>query len=133
MARGLGDVELELDVDPCRLAPHVETALFRIAQEALQNVVKHANASRVRVQLRDDGSDDGAVAAGRPGGVTLVVSDDGRGFDTTRIAETTHGLSYGLTSMRERAELIQATFRITSAPGRGTTVVIALASTEPRD
>jgi len=125
LARGLGDVELELDVDPCRLAPHVETALFRIAQEALQNVVKHAGASRVRIELRSENSTG-------TGGVTLVVSDDGCGFDAAEIAEASRGFSYGLASMRERAELIQATFRLTSAPGRGTTLVVALPGSPPR-
>lgn len=132
LARGLGDLELELDVDPCRLAPHIETALFRITQEALQNVVKHAGATRVRVELRYDepaGDEPGGghkAGAGRGGGVTLVISDDGCGFDTSRVAGTSHGFSYGLASMRERAELIRATFRITSAPGRGATVLVAL-------
>jgi two-component system NarL family sensor kinase len=139
LARGLGDVELELDVDPCRLLPHVETALFRIAQEALQNVMKHAGATRVRIELRGDADPPGSGLAGAAraggraaGGVTLVVSDDGCGFDTTGIAEKSRGFSYGLASMRERAELIEATFRITSAPGRGTTIVVALPNVPSR-
>lgn len=86
-----------------------EQALFRIAQEALTNVVRHARAGEVVVRLAEDG-----------GRVTLAVVDDGRGFDPTD-----HGISsrrLGLVSMRERAVDLGGTLQVQSAPGEGTTV-----------
>jgi two-component system, NarL family, sensor kinase len=121
LARGLGDVELETDVEACHMAPHVETALFRIAQEAVQNVVKHANASRVRISLRRGEP----VADGRET-VTLVVSDDGSGFDAVEVAARGNTPNYGLSGMRERAELVQGTFQISAVPGRGTHLMVTV-------
>ena len=112
LARSLPDLRAELDITPCRLAPHQEVALYRIAQEALQNVVKHADASRVVVQLtaRDDV-------------VHLLVSDDGRGFDPTAAAgDDDARRSYGMVGMRERAELAGGQVTVTSRRGVGTTV-----------
>ena len=113
LARNLSDVQVELDITAERLPAHVEVALYRIAQEALQNVVKHADASRVRLSLST-----GA------GGVRLAVDDDGRGFDGAGLGEAEDRHSYGMLGMRERAELIGATLTITSWPGRGTTVEV---------
>jgi two-component system NarL family sensor kinase len=108
LARSLSGVEVDVDVEPLTLPPHVEVALYRIAQEALQNVVKHAEATAVAVQLR-------AV----DGEVRLVVSDDGRGFEEDpAAAPAVHG--YGLVGMRERAELIGATLTLASRSGTGT-------------
>jgi signal transduction histidine kinase len=107
---GSAVVVVEVDLDDCRLAPHVETALYRIAQEALQNVVKHANAERVVVTLRDDGET-----------VELSVTDDGVGYEAGLERSLA---SYGLPGMRERAALIGAQLQIRSSPGNGTTVVV---------
>jgi two-component system, NarL family, sensor kinase len=115
LARTLSDVQVELDITSERLPPHVEVALYRIAQEALQNVVKHADASRVRLSL-SSGS----------GGVRLAVDDDGRGFDGDGLAWAEDRHSYGMVGMRERAELIGATLTVTSWPGRGTTVEVVV-------
>ena len=99
-----------------RLAPEVELALFRIAQEALANAAKHSKAAAVAVTL-----------AATPARVTLTVADDGRGFD----AETLRpGASWGLTILRERAAAAGAELRIDSAPGRGTRVVAEVARGE---
>lgn len=113
LGRSLGGVEVEVDVEPVDLPGHVEVALYRIAQEALQNVVKHADATSALVRLAP--SDDG---------VRLVVTDDGQGFDEDSLdgAEDRH--SYGLVGIRERAELIGASLTITSRPGTGTTVEV---------
>jgi PAS domain S-box-containing protein len=81
--------------------------VYRIAQEALVNVVKHAEASTVRVRLRSQG-----------GSVLVTIADDGRGFDLT--ADPTR--HFGLASMRERAEMTGGWCRVESAPGRGTVV-----------
>jgi signal transduction histidine kinase len=118
LARSIGGVEVDVDVDmePVDLPTHVEAALYRIAQEALQNVVKHAEASSVLVHL-----------ARTPTGVRLVVSDDGKGFDEEAVsagAEDRH--CYGLIGIRERAELIGATLNLVSRPGTGTTVEVTV-------
>jgi PAS domain S-box-containing protein len=90
--------------------PDTRTVLYRIAQEALTNVRKHADAREARVTVAD-----------RDGGILLRVRDDGRGFDPEREAAEQPG-HLGLVSMRERAELAGGRFRITSTPWAGTTV-----------
>ncbi len=90
------------------LAPHVETALYRVAQEALQNVQKHARSTLVRILLHR-----------RAGGFELSVIDDGLGFEPPAVPRPT---SYGLEGMRERASLLGARLEVHSVPGSGTTV-----------
>ena len=115
LGRSLPGVEVEVEVEPVELAPHVEAALYRIVQEALQNTVKHAGASAVLVRL-------GPV----DGGVRLVVSDDGRGFDPDTVAGAEDRHAYGLVGMRERAELIGASITLISRPGTGTVVEVVV-------
>jgi len=118
LATSLGvSAEVEVDLDDCRAAPHVETALYRIAQEALQNVVKHSNARHVTVALRDEG-----------GTIELLVADDGVGYEAD--SERSLG-SYGLPGMRERAALVGAQLQIRSSPGSGTTVIVRAPSATP--
>ena len=107
--------KVEVDIAPCRLPAHVEVALYRIAQEALQNVMKHAAAERVTLRL--EASD---------GQVQLVVEDDGRGFSPRRDAgpDGRGDPSYGLVGMRERAELVGARLEVNSTPDAGTRVVV---------
>ena len=121
LARSLTGLHVEVEVVPERLPPHVEVALYRIAQEALQNVVKHAQASRVRVSLLPV-----------PVGVRLAVDDDGRGIAPDGEGVPGDGPSYGMVGMRERAELIGARLRVASWPGRGTTVEVVVATTGSR-
>jgi signal transduction histidine kinase len=87
----------------------VKVALYRIAQEALNNVAKHANATQAVVSLHC-----------QPGEVVLRVSDDGLGFDPENVSPEHLGLGI----MRERAEAISATLTIESQPGHGTRVVV---------
>ena len=95
-----------------RLPPAVEVNLYRVAQEALHNVYKHARASRVTVVLE--------IQDHR---VVLVVEDDGRGFDPAmRPAEDPGAL--GLLSMRERTLLVGGEFEVESSPDRGTTIFV---------
>lgn len=93
-----------------RMGRETETTFYRVAQEALNNVAKHAHATRVDiiVEQRDDS-------------LVLVVEDDGVGFDP---ADFTASASFGLVGMRERAALIGATLQIESAPGVGTTIFL---------
>ncbi len=113
----------ELRGDPLPLDAERATALFRIAQEALHNVEKHAQASRVRVELEfrtEGGLGPGAEPA--RGAVLLRVADDGRGFATDDVQPTSEG-GFGLTGMRERARLAGGTLELESAPGWGTRLV----------
>ena len=101
-------VQLEGSV---RLAAEQEEALYRIAQEALANVVKHAHAQQATVRLRLDTT-----------GPLLEINDDGRGFAWH---ESLRG-SYGLRTMRERAEQLGGTMEIDTQPGGGTCVRVRL-------
>jgi two-component system, NarL family, sensor histidine kinase DevS len=101
-------VEFEAMLDDSRLPPAVETALYRIVQEALTNVIKHSRASRVSVLLRR-----------KPDSVAAVIEDDGQGFD---IDEARDG-GLGLIGMRERIELIDGRLAVESSSGGGTSVV----------
>jgi PAS domain S-box-containing protein len=96
---------------PDRLAPEAETTLYRVTQEALTNVLKHAHATRVDVVLE-----------GHKNIVTLVIEDDGVGFDHGAVDKA--GAAIGLIGMRERAALINATLQVESAPGQGTTIYL---------
>ena len=96
--------------DGARLPPATETTFYRVAQEALNNIAKHAHASRVDAILEHHDST-----------AVLVVEDDGIGFDRTDGAALS---GFGLDGMRERAALIGAELQIESAPGKGTTVFL---------
>ncbi len=108
--RRQGRGELAVDLCPERVAigADAELCLFRVAQEALNNVQRHAEASAVSVSLRQ-----------RDGGLLLTVSDDGAGFDP---AAQRGRKSLGLSSMRERVGLVGGTLSVDSAPGEGTAV-----------
>lgn len=107
-----------------RLAPEIETAVFRIVQEAITNIARHARAENVLIQ-----------ATAHEGTLTIEIEDDGIGFDVGRTGtagseggaapgETGRGL--GLLGMRERVELLGGVLRVDSAPGEGTAVTVRL-------
>jgi signal transduction histidine kinase len=96
-----------------RLTSSVENALFRITQEALTNVTKHAQARQVTVMVETDN-----------GTVRLIVTDDGLGFDSASRANSTRRRSWGLITMAERTEAIGGRFRIESGSGQGTKVIV---------
>jgi signal transduction histidine kinase len=112
-------LELSVDVDRVagkRLPDTVETAVFRIFQEVLNNTVKHSAARRATVQVRLEGPK-----------VVLRMSDDGRGFDAGRLAKLLPGSEHlGLLGMRERATLLGGTLLVDSRPGKGTRVTFAI-------
>jgi two-component system CheB/CheR fusion protein len=93
------------------LTHEAEVAFYRIAQEALTNVAKHAHASRIDMMLES-----------RDHSVVLVIEDDGVGFDTGDSTVTGRGI--GLLGMRERAALIDAKFEVESKPGEGTSIFV---------
>ena len=105
-------VSYETQGEPRRPLPETELAFYRIAQEALRNIARHAQASRVVLRLD--------FATNR---LMMSISDDGRGFNTSeRAAERAVGGHFGLLGARERAEAVGARFEVESAPGRGTTI-----------
>lgn len=120
LARTVNGPEVEFDISPCRLPPHVEVALYRIAQEALQNIAKHAGAGRVSVSL-----------ATVLGAVRLTVEDDGNGFSPADVKSDPDSPSYGMVGMRERAELVGARLTVTSTPGVGTRVQVDVPAPAP--
>lgn len=111
LARSTPSLTVHVEAAPCRLAEHVETAVYRIAQEALQNVTKHAEAhyAEMRLSAHDDC-------------VLLEVRDDGKGFDPATTPEPGGPVGYGLSGMYERAELLGGHLELNSAPGQGTTL-----------
>ena len=108
------NVAFETQGMPVRLAPEREIAIFRIAQEALSNIARHAQARHIDIRMEFN-----------QGHLVLTIRDDGTGFERTPaptdLAAAGH---YGLLGMQERSELIGATLDIRSSPGEGTTVVL---------
>ncbi len=104
-----------------RLPDHVEVTAFRIVQEAVGNVVRHAKAASATVRVAPD----------EEGWLVVSVTDDGIGFDTRSVAGRARtGESVGLMGMRERAEIIGGTLSIESSPGMGATIVARLPVTD---
>lgn len=101
-------VDLEAQLGNDRLATEVETALYRVVQESLTNILKHADASHVSILL-----------ARKQDGVVAVIEDDGAGFDPAGARED----ALGLAGMRERVELLGGRLRVESSSGAGTTLV----------
>lgn len=107
-------VHLEAEPIP-RLPSEIEIVLYRIVQEALQNAHKHARGASITIRLvRQDDR------------IHLSIRDDGPGFDPHEVIRRTGRSSWGMMSMRERAEMIGAKFMIASRPGRGTDVSVEL-------
>lgn len=110
------EVKLTMDGLEERLAGDLETNLYRIIQESLTNVIKHARARNVEVELTR-----------RDNEITLEINDDGRGFDAGNFMEfPRQNKGFGLFGIKERADLVGGKFRIDSAPGRGTKVSIKI-------
>ncbi len=102
--------EVAVDGIDDRLSPAARASVLRIVQEALQNVRKHAAASRISITLEGD---------------TLAIADNGRGFDLVRVASRA-GQNFGLQFLRERAELMGAQLTIESRHGEGTRILLRL-------
>ncbi len=109
-------IEVTVRDVPESVSPQAALCVFRVVQEALRNVVRHARASVVKIALR-----------GLDGGLQLAVQDDGCGFN--QVAQRNHP-RLGLASMRERVHLIGGELDVESAPGRGTTVMAWVAAGE---
>ena len=120
LARSIPQVDVRTDLADVRLPDHIELALYRIAQECLQNVVKHARATEARLTFTVDTGDNGDVAR-------LEIVDDGVGFDTLEHPLGSDEMGgYGLLSMAERAEIVGGRLNIRSRPGSGTAVTATI-------
>jgi signal transduction histidine kinase len=109
-------VETEFSGSITRPIPDdLETLAFRVVQESLTNVGKHAAATRVIVHVESDQSQ-----------LRIEVEDDGTGFETTEVRDHLRRGRVGLASMRERVELASGTFAVRSTPGRGTAVMASI-------
>jgi two-component system sensor histidine kinase DegS len=109
-------IQFILEGDEREIQPDVKLALFRIAQESLNNMRKHAKAKSCWVHLKY-----------LKDKVVLIVEDDGQGFDESKVADYQRKyISFGLLGMRERADDIGASFEISSKPGEGTKVTLII-------
>jgi signal transduction histidine kinase len=108
------DINIELAYEQgqksTRMIDELETALYRITQEALTNATKHGHATRIVIEIRED-----------PTTVHLTVRDDGNGFDPDAQSD-----GFGLLGMRERTELLDGELQVNSTPGKGTTLSVRL-------
>ena len=112
-----GNLRLELDAQNHleNLTPEVEQCVYRVAQEAMANVARHAEATSLRVILRHDSK-----------ALTLTIADDGRGFDPAQVNDA----RYGLKGLRERAEMIGAALHVDSTLKTGTSIRLEVPSVE---
>jgi two-component system, NarL family, sensor kinase len=120
MGRGVPNLDVRVEAQEVDLPEHVATALFRLAQEGVQNVVKHAAATQAVVRLSRRGHT-----------VQLSITDDGRGFQTPTHLTSMPRMRgavprYGLVGMFERVQLLGGQLTITSEPGTGTTVEVVV-------
>lgn len=107
-------LERDIGVKESDVAEPLKIAIFRIVQEATSNALKHAGADRIKVSFINEGD-----------ALELLIEDTGRGFNMTAVAESREfDRGLGLQSMRERAELSGASFRIESAQGKGTSICV---------
>ena len=107
------DLSYEQGRSPSRHSAEVESAIFRLVQESLTNVVKHAEAEHAEIDVSED-----------DGRITVCVYDDGRGFDPARRSD-----GFGLLGMRERVSLLGGELRVESPIGAGTTVTASFPAT----
>jgi two-component system, chemotaxis family, sensor kinase Cph1 len=106
---------LHLALNGRRLKPAVETTLYRVLQEALVNVIRHASATRVGVLLEANAAE-----------VRMIVEDDGRGFSTDPTPGEAPAKRLGLLGIRERLSLVSGTLEIETAPGKGCTLFVSV-------
>lgn len=116
------DVSVRIS-DTITLPMHLQTALLRIAQGAIANVIQHAHATKATITLDVDHET-----------MRFTVADDGTGFDTLEAQDTRQGRSdsFGLQATRERVQQLGGTLAVDSAPGRGTTLTVTLPQEDPR-
>lgn len=118
---GVLEAACEVSGSPVFLQPHIELAIFRIIQESLNNVIKHAGARQVRVGLHYAGNH-----------LSVSVEDDGKGLDNFETGQMlSQSLCCGLTNMKQRAKTAGGDCKLISTPGRGTQVVLTVPISHP--
>jgi signal transduction histidine kinase len=118
LAQGVSErsgVPVVVDASEDRLAPEIETALYRIVQEALSNAVRHGRPRRIAVEVHEQGAS-----------IRAVVRDDGHGFDVAAAWARRGDRGLGLIGMRERVEALGGTLEIRSTPGQGTELSVVI-------
>ncbi|GAB1692180.1 GAF domain-containing protein [Krasilnikovia sp. M28-CT-15] len=115
LARNVPNLPIQVDAQDLRLPEHVSTSLFRVAQEAVHNIVRHADASRAVIRLAKHGHT-----------AMLTVTDDGRGFEPSGQALRPNGTPHGLRGMAERARLLGGELHVRSRPEEGTTIEVRI-------
>ena len=110
-----GSLKIETQIDNVddAFSAEAQISIFRVVQEWLNNVVKHARASTARLTVRRD-----------PTAVRMILEDDGVGFDPAAVMSRTG--SFGLANLRERVRLLGGTLKIDTAPGKGTRLSVVL-------
>ncbi|MBP8597991.1 MAG: sensor histidine kinase [Selenomonas sp.] len=133
-SRGILSTDFSIDGQPYELPKHVEIAIFRIVQEALNNAAHHSGTDKARLRVLC-----------RPDALSVLIQDDGKGFDTDTEPEmpeaaevlseeeSSHAGQFGLLGMRERAKLIGAEINVVSAPGKGTRVHLRVPRRQPAE
>jgi signal transduction histidine kinase len=109
------DIDFQAGEDFGRLPPHIETVLYRVTQEAITNVLRHANPTKVAVVMARKGKE-----------VSLIVEDDGTGFEPDKVLDGGDKSRLGLRGMRERVMLAGGTLTIESQPGSGTSLFVRI-------
>jgi two-component system sensor histidine kinase DegS len=104
-------VRFETFADVEKLSNDKRTVLYRVAQAALINIAQHAQATSASVVIQD-----------LPQAVLMEITDDGRSFDVTHVLDSRRNKRLGLIGMRERVEMVGGTFKVDSAPERGTKI-----------
>ena len=107
----------ELDPLDGALSPEAEMGLYRIVQESLNNILKHAEAVEATITIKREAER-----------VKLTIADDGKGFDPQASATSAGQRGFGLTGMAERVRLLEGAWAVRSAPGQGTTIEVTVGS-----
>jgi signal transduction histidine kinase len=108
--------EVEIDEIDGRFTRQAEINIFRIIQEAANNIVKHSEASQAKVSVKTDASK-----------ATLIIQDNGKGFSAQESSNGNGRHGFGLLGMSERVHLLKGEYKIESEPGKGTTIIVYLA------
>ena len=107
---------LKVDVSDDGIHDEIKTVLYRVIQEALNNIGKHSGADFAKIEIAESKDS-----------IYLNVEDNGCGFDVSKTVDTDHNLQgYGMRSMKERVELCKGTFQVDSEPGQGTTISVSI-------
>lgn len=108
-------IDLQIEGDETGFSKQSLQTLYRAAQEGLTNIQKHAQASRVTVHIKLEDQQ-----------ASLMITDDGQGFDPALLAESKQESHYGLQGIRERLELVRGSFKVESAPNHGTSLLVTV-------